>query len=109
MKVKKVVKVRIIILPKSHLGWWSVGLAILSLIFMSPIFGVLRLMSVARQISISPGQIKGIAFAILGIAAFVTGLIGIIRNKERSILVFLAMLMGLCALIFVLGEVLFPH
>jgi hypothetical protein len=102
-------KIRISILPKRALGWWSVSLAILSLIFMSPIFGVLRLVSVARQIGLSPGQIKGIAFAILGIAAFVTGLIGIIRSKERSILVFLAMLMALCAFVFVLSEVLFPH
>ncbi|MDD5037919.1 MAG: hypothetical protein PHN78_01180 [Dehalococcoidales bacterium] len=100
---------RISILPKRALGWWSVGLAILSLIFMSPIFGVLRLVPIARQISLSPGQLKGIAFAIAGGAAFVTGLISIIRSKERSILVLLAMLIGLMAVAFVLGEILFPH
>ncbi|MDD5289537.1 MAG: hypothetical protein PHY28_10560 [Dehalococcoidales bacterium] len=97
------------ILPKTALGWWSIGLAVLSLLFMSPVFGVSRLGGVAHQVGISPGQIKGIAFAVSGIAAFVTGLISVIRSKERSILVFLAILAGLFAFGFVLGEFLFPH
>ena len=84
-------------------------MAILSLLFVSPIFGVLRLGSIALQIGLSPGQIKGIAFAIAGIAALITGIISIIKIKERSILVFLAMLIGFVAVAFVLGEVLFPH
>ena len=100
---------RLTILPKRALGWWSVGLAILSLLFMSPIFGVIRLGSIARQINLSPGQLKGIAFAVVGMAALVTGLLSIIRSKERSILIFLAMLIGLVAMAFVIGEVLFPH
>lgn len=101
---------RITILPKAPLGWWSVGLAILFLLFLiSPIFSVLGLGGVARQIGLSPGQIKGIAFVLAGITALVTGLISVIRSKERSILVFLAMLLGLCAFLFVLGEFLFPH
>jgi hypothetical protein len=49
------------------------------------------------------------AFGISGIAAFVTGLISMIKSKERSILVFLAAVVGLYALIFFLGEFLFPH
>ncbi len=100
---------RISILPKRVLGWWSVGLAVLSLLFLSPALSVFRLFGVASQIGLSPGQIKGIAFGIAGIAAFVTGLVSIIRSKESSILVFLAMLLGLCAFGFVVGEVLFPH
>jgi len=44
-----------------------------------------------------------------GVFAFLTGLIGVIRNRERSILVFLAMLIGLFVLLFCLGEVIFPH
>jgi hypothetical protein len=44
-----------------------------------------------------------------GIAAFVTGLISIIKSRERSILVFLAVIVGLLVLIFCLGEVIFPH
>ena len=46
---------------------------------------------------------------VVGVAAFVTGLISIIKGKERSILVFIGTLVGVFALIFVLGEFLFPH
>ena len=44
-----------------------------------------------------------------GVFAFLTGLISVIRNRERSILVFLAMLIGLFVLLFWFGEVIFPH
>ncbi len=40
--------------------------------------------------------------------AFLIGLIGVIRNRERSILVFLPVLIGLSVLLFCLGEVIFP-
>jgi hypothetical protein len=46
---------------------------------------------------------------VCGVAAFVTGLIGIIKSKERSILVYLAILIGLEILVFGLGEFLAPH
>ena len=46
---------------------------------------------------------------VVGIAALVTGLISIIKRNERSILVLSATLIGLFALLFVLGEFLFPH
>ncbi|MFC1929728.1 hypothetical protein ACFLW6_02520 [Chloroflexota bacterium] len=44
-----------------------------------------------------------------GVLSFLTGIIGVIRNRERSILVFLAMLVGLFVLLFSIGEVAFPH
>jgi hypothetical protein len=50
-----------------------------------------------------------VADYISGIAAFVTGLISIIKSKERSILVFLVVVVGVLALLFLLGEVIFPH
>jgi hypothetical protein len=39
----------------------------------------------------------------------ITGLISIIKNKERSILVFLAVLVGFGALLFFSGQFLFTH
>jgi len=47
--------------------------------------------------------------ATSGIAAFITGLISIVRKKERSISVYLAVTFGLIVLVFVLGEIIFPH
>ncbi|MFH0847030.1 MAG: hypothetical protein V1894_03085 [Chloroflexota bacterium] len=55
------------------------------------------------------GLMLGVVFGISGIAALVTGLISLIKSKERSILVFLAVVVGLFTLIFFLGEFLYPH
>jgi hypothetical protein len=46
---------------------------------------------------------------ISGISAFFTGIIGILKSKERSVLVFIAVLIGFFILVFILGEFLFPH
>ena len=46
---------------------------------------------------------------ISGIAAFITGLISIIREKERSISVYLAVAVGLIVLIVVLANIISPH
>jgi len=47
--------------------------------------------------------------AAAGISAFITGLVSIIRTKERSISVYLSVTFGLIVLVFVLGEVILPH
>jgi len=83
---------RITVLPKTLLGRWSVGLVIGSLLF----FGL-------GEAIVGPGPDFNMALANIldgvdaGIAlgAFVTGLIGIIKRKERSILVSVAMAIGL--------------
>ncbi len=46
---------------------------------------------------------------ISGIAAFITGLIGIIREKERSISVYVAVAVGLIVLVVVLANIISPH
>jgi hypothetical protein len=46
---------------------------------------------------------------ILGVAAFFTGLYAFFRQKERGLLIYLSLLLGLFALTFILGEVLIPH
>ncbi len=102
---------RVSILPKTPLGKWSTGLIIAFIVFI-----------VVFQLLVVSGQRGGKTFSsnlvltipILlagtsGVFAFLTGLIGVIRNRERSILVFLAMLIGLFVLFFCLGEVIFPH
>jgi len=44
-----------------------------------------------------------------GVLAFTSGLVSVIINKERSVLVFVAILIGLFILLFILGEMMFPH
>ncbi len=87
---------RIITLPKSPLGWWSVGLVVASFIFL-----------VLFQVILGPGPDYNMTLAYsltavtagVAVAAFVTGLISVIKNKERSILVFVAMVISFYSLI----------
>ncbi len=95
--------------PRTRLGKWSVGLAatfailfiLNSVLFVS---GLLRL----------PGQETwGPFYALLmigcGLAAGVVGLIAVLRQRERSWAVWLAILPGLFMLTLLLGEFLVPH
>ena len=98
---------QISIRPKSSLGRWSVGLAAAFILLY-----VLYLVQVASGGGLLPSPIASVAAvatSISCIAAFVTGLISIIKSKERSILVFLAVAVGLFVLIIPLGEILYPH
>ncbi len=97
---------RISVLPKSYLGRWSVGLAA-AFILLSVLSSVLTGLG-----GVGPGPVGPIitfAFGISGIAALVTGLVSVTKSKERSILVFLALVVGLFTLFFFLGEFLVPH
>ncbi len=99
---------RISILPKRALGWWSVALAILFILFLSsPILS--RLMLPLLRALHPRFPVQSVVVFLSGIAALVTGIISIIKFRERAILVFLATLVGLFALLFLLGEFLFPH
>jgi len=44
-----------------------------------------------------------------GISALVTGLISIIKQKERSFLVYASTLIGAALTLYLIGEFLFPH
>jgi len=87
--------VRISIPPKSLLGWWSVGLVIAIIVLFMVIPEVANK---TLEVAASSG------FACLAGAALLTGLISIIKNKERSILVFLSTAIGLFALIIAVGQ-----
>jgi hypothetical protein len=98
--------------PQTTMGKWSIGFIIsLSSFF---IIGV-AIVNFGHQtggetffdnlyISI-PMFLAGLS----GIAAFITGIIGIINDHERALLVFVSSVIGSLVLIFMLGEFLFPH
>ena len=98
-------------LPSTTLGRWSVGLG-LSLIFFY-IIGIL-IVTLGHQtggdtffdnlyISI-PMCIAGLS----GIGAFFTGIIGLIKFKERAVLTLLSTGIGLLVIMLILGEVISP-
>ena len=95
---------KIYILPKTRLGKASVFLAAAGILITA-----VSMVTVARGDQ-GPGtvlQLTGAVSSLLSIAAFLTGIISIIWSKERAILVYLGMVF--LALIFILGEFLFPH
>lgn len=87
---------RILTLPKTLLGWWSVGLCVASIILFA-LFVVI--------LGPGPDYNMALAYALTAVvagiaaAAFITGLKSTTRNKERSIFVFIAMAIGLYSLI----------
>jgi len=102
---------RISLRPKTIMGRWSIGLTITLFLFF-----------VLFQLLVASGQRGGETFfsnlaltipillaGISGVSVFITGIIGIIKSKERSVFVFLTTMIGFLVLIFWLGEIVSPH
>ena len=97
--------------PTTDLGKWSAWLIVAFAILLGVFY-----------ILVASGQRGGDTFlsnpiltvpmllaATSAIAAFIIGLISVVKRKERSVAVVLAIVVGLFVIIFVLGEVIFPH
>ncbi|MEI7845517.1 MAG: hypothetical protein WCK35_06920 [Chloroflexota bacterium] len=80
--------------PGTRLGWWAVGLA-----------GASIMLNFAWSI-LPGGAIFGF---ICGLTGGVLALIAVIRQHERSWLVFLSILPMLTVFFFIIGEILIPH
>ena len=103
---------QITLLPKTTLGKWSTGLLVAAfLAFIVFIIGVALGFRGGDTLDFSNfGPAVPILLAgVFVIASTVTGIIGIVKSKERSIIVFLATALGVFALIFIAGEFLVPH
>jgi hypothetical protein len=102
-------------MPKTTLGKWSVGLGVAGFLFFVVFIievalgfrggDTLDLSDFSQILPGIPIMLAGVSF----ISAMVTGIIGIVKYKERNILVFLAAAAGLFVLLLVGGEFLFPH
>jgi glucan phosphoethanolaminetransferase (alkaline phosphatase superfamily) len=92
---------RITILPKTSLGRWSVGLA--AAIILVIVWNIVSLSQKVLEFNNGSVELRifFVAHCIFGIGSLVTGLISIIRRKERSILGFLALVVGLYTLLFI--------
>ena len=110
--------VRISILPKTKLGWWSLGLAVAMpvLFFIGMSFTTLLYKSVPaggtilKDITVRPVlALTMLAGMASGVSAFIIGLIAIIKQKERALLVYGATLIGALLIIFLSGEFISPH
>jgi hypothetical protein len=95
--------------PATRPGWWALGLAItfeVMNIINSVVFMRLPENVPWRQ---TVWPFYGIFMMLCGLSGGVVGLIAILRSHERSWLVWLAVLVGASAFLFILGEFLVPH
>jgi len=86
---------KIAILPKTPLGKWAIGLAIATILFLA--LGGFLFPSDPSDPRFNPVPALAVIIVVVGIsgAALVTGLISMIKSKERSVFAFLSTAIGL--------------
>lgn len=105
-------------MPKTNLGKWSIGLILIMFVlffigtsltdtlYESVPAGGTILADISSRPALALSMLLGMA---AGFSALVTGLISILKQKERSLLVFASTLIGAGLTLFLIAEVLFPH
>jgi hypothetical protein len=99
---------RILGWPSTRLGWWTIALVAIYEIFM--IINNALLLRLPEDI---PWRVMLLPFygilMIIGLAAGIVGLIAVTRSHERSLLVWLTILIGLFTFFFLVGGFLVPQ
>jgi len=90
--------------PHTRLGWWSVGLEVVFVVMFSINIAVMVLLTDATFWRGSILPFYAITMLLCGLAGGVVGLITVIRQHERSSLIWLAILTELFVLLLVLNE-----
>lgn len=105
-------------MPKTTLGKWSIGLIVampllflLGWLFMGIFYesvsgGDTILEDISKRPALALTMLSGM---VSGVSTFIVGLIAIIRNKERSLLVYIATVVGALFILFLMAEIAFPH
>ena len=106
------------IMAKTSLGYWSVGLIILMplLFTLGFLFAKYSYQSIPaggtilEDIFARPALALSMLSGMLaGISASITGLIAIIRHRERALLVYVSSALGMLLVIYLAMEFAFPH
>jgi len=98
-------------MPKTLLGKWSVKFITIFILLLAIFYLVANSGQRGGDTFFSnlwlatPILIAGAS----GILAFITGIIGVVKYRERSVLVFISIVLGFFVLLFILGEILSPH
>jgi len=106
------------ITPKTTLGKWSVGL----IIAMPILFIIGTSFTNSFYKSIPAGETiladivarPALALTMLagmgaGVSAFITGLLAVSRKKEEALLTYASTTIGALLMLFLIGEIIFPH
>ena len=83
-------------LPKTLSGKWSLGLSIA--------FIILIFMKIQYSLPMPTFTI-----AASGLAGFAVGIVAIFKSKDRAIMIFIPIIVGLIILLWIAAELVFPH
>jgi len=109
---------QMLIRPSTRLGWWSVGLivampilfiigtSLTNTLYESVPAGETILADIAKRPALALSMLAGM---VAGISALITGLLAIIRRKENALLVYVSTVIGALLMLFLTGEIMFPH
>jgi uncharacterized membrane protein YozB (DUF420 family) len=92
---------RISILPKNALGWWSVGLAVATFLSSWVIVEIWH-----KYPNVALNNTLNVVVIGIAAAALVTGVISIAKRKQGAILVFVSTAIGLVVMIGGIGALL---
>lgn len=95
--------------PVTRLGWWAGGLAIAYIVMFLINSAVFMQLTTDAWWQRNLLPFYGILMLLCGLAGGVVGLVALFRKRERSWLVWLALLPGVSVLFLLLGEFLVPH
>ena len=106
------------LMPGNKLGRWSVGfIAVMPILFVigssftsslyeSVTAGPTILADIASRPLLALTMLAGMAAGILG---FITGLLAIVKQKENALLVYVSTVIGGLLILYLAGELAFPH
>ncbi len=102
---------RILGWPRTQPGWWSLGLAVAFFAFMGLFYALVAVGQRGGETFLSNPwlAISVLSAAAAALAAGGTAVWAIFWKRERSVLDFLALLLGLFVLWFIVGEIVTPH
>ncbi len=106
------------LLPKTSSGKWSlilivampvfffIGFSFKDWLYSSVLSGSTILQDIGRRPLLALMMLSGMA---AGTSAFFVGITAVIKQKEHALLVYISTLLGALVILFLSGEVIFPH
>ena len=104
--------------PRTKLGMWSVGLItampilfVIGSSFSSSIYESVRAgRNILEDVAARPFlALTMLAGMVAGISAFIVGLLAIVKHREKALLVYGSTVIGGLLMLFLIGELAFPH
>lgn len=87
---------RFTVVPKTRLGKWALGLSVAFIVLIT-----------VKIIAFLP--LPAFVIAALGLAGFIMGILAIVKTTDTAILTFVAILVGLSIMLWIVFEFIFPH